>query len=74
MINVYVMAQFYWFVAEIADESMLAYPGNYLPTCFLIIRTVKYFLFCFSFGVAIALQVASLRQLPLVYRAVCPAR
>ena len=74
VVNVNVLRQFYWFLAEIADESVLPYVGDYLPTLFLIVRTVKYFLFCFPFRIVITLEVASLRQLPLMGRAVCPAR
>ena len=74
VVDVNVLRQLYRFLAEITDESVLPYPGDYLPTLFLIVRTVKYFLFLFSFRIAITLQVTSLRQLPLMNRAVCPAR
>ena len=74
VVDVNVLARLNWFLAEITDESVLPYVGDYLPTLFLIISSVKYFLFLFSFGIAIALQVACLRQLPCVLIAVRPAR
>ena len=66
MIDVNLVRRFDVLFAEIADESVGPYPCDYLPTLFLIIRVVKYFLFLFALRVAITLQVACLRQLPSV--------
>jgi hypothetical protein len=55
VVDVYVLRQLYWFLAEITDESVLPYVLDYLPTLLLIISAVKDFLFCFSFGIRVTL-------------------
>ena len=70
VIYVNVLRGFNVFLAEIADEAVLPYPCDYLPTLFLIIRVVEDFLFCFSVRIAIAYQVACRRYLPPVCLAV----
>jgi len=66
VIDVYFVAGFDWFLAEIADESVSPYPCNYLPTLFLIVRVVKNLFLFFALRIAITLQVASLLQLLLM--------